>query len=166
MEYTSKNVGNAALTTGIIGTSLGAINGAGGLAGILGIGPKNTSTDPGDRPVTRYELGLIQEINAKDNEIVKLEAERYADNKAAALQAQVSEQAVFNATAVATMNGIAQQVAALQGITKLVIPNDNVAPGWGPAAVRPFPPFPYPYPPAPVVQNPTTGTTGTDAANG
>jgi len=33
MEYASKGVGNAGLTTGIIGTALGALNGAGGIIG-------------------------------------------------------------------------------------------------------------------------------------
>jgi hypothetical protein len=31
MEYASRAVGNAGLATGIIGTALGALNGAGGL---------------------------------------------------------------------------------------------------------------------------------------
>ena len=61
MEYTSKGVGNAALTTGIIGTALGAMASAGGLAGLLGINPQRPE-DPGDKPVTRYEMGLIQQI--------------------------------------------------------------------------------------------------------
>ena len=37
MEYTSRGVGNAALATGIIGTTLGALDGMGGLAGMLGL---------------------------------------------------------------------------------------------------------------------------------
>lgn len=166
MEYASKAVGTAALTTGIIGTSLGAIASAGGVAGILGLGGRQASADPGDRPVTRYELGLIQDINAKNDEIVGLKAAQYTDGKAAGLQAQISEQAVFNATAVATMGSIQQQVTALQGITRLYVPNENVAPGWGPAQVRPFPPFP-PFPPvntAPTVQG-STSTGGTDVAS-
>ena len=36
MEYASKAVGTAGLSLGIIGTSLGALAGAGGLAGWLG----------------------------------------------------------------------------------------------------------------------------------
>lgn len=40
MEYASRAVGNAGLTTGIIGTALGALNGAGGLD-LLNIGPRN-----------------------------------------------------------------------------------------------------------------------------
>ena len=60
MEYASKAVGTAGLSLGIIGTSLGALAGAGGLAGLLGIRP-GSGGDPGDRPVTRYEMGLISE---------------------------------------------------------------------------------------------------------
>lgn len=36
MEYASKGVGTAALTTGIIGTTLGALEGVGGISGLLG----------------------------------------------------------------------------------------------------------------------------------
>lgn len=55
MEYASKGVGTAALTTGIIGTTLGALEGVGGISGLLG----NRNMSDGDRPVTRYEMGLI-----------------------------------------------------------------------------------------------------------
>ena len=39
MEDASKAVGTAGLSLGIIGTSLGALAGAGGLAGLLGVRP-------------------------------------------------------------------------------------------------------------------------------
>lgn len=129
MEYTSRGVGNAALTTGIIGTSLGAINSAGGLAGILGVSPKGNvpPPDPGDRPVTRYEMGLFKEIAEKNDEIVLLKANQYTDNKAGVLQAQISEQAAWNAAATATMGNIAGQIQQLFGITKLMVPSVNIA---------------------------------------
>lgn len=158
MEYTSRGVGNAALTTGIIGTALGAVNGAGGLAGILGVGPKAQATDPGDRPVTRYEMGLFKELAEKDNEITLLKAKAYTDAKDAGIQA-------WAAGANATLGFMGQRIQELYGITQLVVPNANVAPGWGPAAVRPFPPFP-PFPPVvpPVADTgtstPATTTTG------
>lgn len=38
MEYASRAVGNAGLTTGIIGTALGALNGAGGIGEFIGAG--------------------------------------------------------------------------------------------------------------------------------
>lgn len=155
MEYASRGVANAGLTTGIIGTALGAINGAGGLAGILGVGPKAQSTDPGDRPVTRYEMELIRESAKKDDEIVLLKANQNTDNKLAEVHAYI-------AGATATTGFMAQQIQQLYSITQLVVPNAHVAPGWGPAAVRPFPPFP-PYPPVtpPTDAAGTTTTTGT-----
>lgn len=162
MEYTSKGVGNAALTTGIIGTSLGALSSAGGLAGLLGFGQKGAASgDTGDRPVTRYEMSLFKEIADKNDEIVLLKSEKYADGKAEALQAEISQNAAWSAGVTATMGFMATQIQQLFGITQLVVPNGNVAPGWGPASVRPFPPFP----PAPVVTPPaeaaSTATTTT-----
>ena len=140
MEYASKAVGTAALTTGIIGTSLGALTGAGGLAGLLGIRPAGGG-DPGDRPVTRYEMGLISEIN-------ELKAEKYADARANGLQAQISQQAVWNATQEGVLRCQAQQLQQLYSLTQLTIPNGNVSPGWGPVTVIPTPPPVVPVAPA------------------
>lgn len=153
MEYASRGVANAGLTTGIIGTALGAINGAGGLAGILGVGPKAQSSDPGDRPVTRYEMGLYKELSEKNDEIVLLKANKHTDDKLADVHAYI-------AGATATTGFMAQQIAQLYSITQLVVPNAHVAPGWGPAAVRPLPPF-QPYPPVtPPTTESTPATTG------
>lgn len=128
MEYTSRAVGNAALATGIIGTSLGALSGAGGLAGLFGFGPRPLPPDPGDKPVTRFEMGLYKEISEKNDEIVLLKANQYSDNKDIGLQAQISQQVAWNAGATATMGCLAQQIQQLQGITKLMIPEANIAP--------------------------------------
>ena len=133
MEYASKAVGTAGLSLGIIGTSLGALAGAGGLAGLLGFRPAQGG-DPGDRPVTRYEMGLISENN-------QLKAQQYADMRANGLQAQISQQAVWNATQEGVLRCQAQQLAQLYTLTQLTIPNDNVSPGWGPAAVVPVAPI-------------------------
>lgn len=161
MEYTSKGVGNAALTTGIIGTSLGALSSAGGLAGLLGLGQRGTgSGDPGDRPVTRFEMELYKEIADKNDQITLLKAEKYADGKADGLQAQISQNAAWSAGVTATMGFMAEQIRNLYGITQLVIPNNNVAPGWGPAAVRPFPPFPPVPPVTPPAADATSTATG------
>lgn len=140
MEYASKAVGNAGLTTGIIGTALGAL-GNGGL-GILG------SRNPGDEVVTRYEAGLMNEISKKDQHIALLEADKYTDQKIADLydkvnmrfnvvEEQLSQQAVYNATANGTIACLQGQVAQLQSLTKLVVPNANVMPGWGNVNITP-----------------------------
>lgn len=133
MEYASKAVGTAGLTLGIIGTSLGALAGAGGLAGVLGVRPGNQGGDPGDRPVTRYEIGLISENN-------QLKAQQYADMRAYGLQQQISQQAVWNATQEGVLRCQAQQLAQLYTLTQLTIPNGNVSPGWGPVNIFPAPP--------------------------
>lgn len=141
MEYASKAVGTAGLSLGIIGTSLGALAGAGGLAGLLGIRP-NQGGDPGDRPVTRYEMGLITENT-------QLKAQQYTDMRANGLQAELSQQAVWNATQEGVLRCQAQQLQQLYSLTKLTIPNGNVSPGWGPVAVVPVEP-PVIVPPAEV----------------
>ena len=133
MEYASKAVGTAGLSLGIIGTSLGALAGAGGLAGLLGLRPGDRQNgDPGDRPVTRYEMGLITENT-------QLKAQQYTDARANGLQAQIGQQAVWNATQEGVLRCQAQQLAQLFGMTRLTIPNANVSPGWGPVDVYPNP---------------------------
>lgn len=151
MEYASNAKGNAALTTGIIGTALGAMASAGGLAGILGVKPQ--STDSGDRAVTRYEMGLIQE-----NTLLK--ANQYTDGKIEGVNQALAQQAVHNAASDGMIQMIQGQVYQLFGLTKLVVPNSNVAPGWGPAFVVPG------VPPVPTIQTtpPTVSSGGTTAA--
>ena len=55
MNYASKGVANAGLATGIIGTSLGALNALGGMGALTGvIGPRGTCSE--DHTINRYEL--------------------------------------------------------------------------------------------------------------
>lgn len=64
----------AGLTTGIIGTGLGALN-SGLLGNLFGGGcAENTA-------VTRYELGMEKELAAKDSEISLLKSNIYGDQK-------------------------------------------------------------------------------------
>ena len=82
--------------------------------------------------MTRYEMGLISENT-------QLKAQMYADARANGLQQQISQQAVWNATQEGLIRNQAQQLAQLYSLTKLVIPNGNVSPGWGPVVVEPVP---------------------------
>jgi len=140
MEYASNAKANAALTTGIIGTSLGAIASAGGIANILGIKPgmTNSSTSDGDRPVTRYEMGLIQMSNNKDNEITLLKSQQYTDKAMFGVQAQLGQQTAWNATQQANLGFLQAQVNDALSISKRFVPNANIAPGWGPTVVEPL----------------------------
>lgn len=142
MEYASKGVAEAGLTTGIIGTALGVLNN-GGLPNIFG---GNTSSE--DKAVTRYEAGMMAELAKKDQHIALLEADKYTDQKIADLyekmnnrfigvEQQINTQAVWNATQIGTIGCIQNQIAQLQGLTKLVVPNANVMPGWGNVTITP-----------------------------
>lgn len=145
-EFASKGVAGAGLGTGIAGLSLGVLNAMGGcglLSGLTG-GCRNG----GDAVVSRYELGLVQEIAGKDARIGLLESQVYVDQKLTevykdlnaqvnAIQAQLSQQAVYNATLNGTVSCIQGQIAQLQSLTKLVVPNTSVCPGWGSVNVTP-----------------------------
>jgi hypothetical protein len=159
MEYTSKGVGNAALTTGIIGTAGAALNmisNAGGLGSLLG-GRRMSPADhdPGNQFVTRHELDLIREINSRDMQIASLQANSYTDKSAQVLQAQIGQQAVWNATQQSTMQCLQSQIAQLQNMTKLGVPGNNIIPPY------PAPPFMDPLTYANMVAATKTNTTAT-----
>lgn len=145
-EFASKGVAGAGLGLGIAGTALGLLNGGAGLLGAnVGCCSENT-------PVNRYELHLTQEIAAKDARIGLLEADKYTDEKLTEvykdLNGQISalreaqnavntQQAVYNGTMNAAIGCIQGQVTQLMGLTKLVVPNASVCPGWGAVSVKP-----------------------------
>ena len=143
-EFASRGVGAAGLTTGIIGTSLGALN-----SGVLGNVFGNAAHKcPENSGVNRYELGLQQRIAALESGIALrdaniyndskiLETYKYFDGKIEAINARLAEQAVFNATQTAAMNCMGGQIAQLFALTKLVVPNSSVCPGWGNVTVTP-----------------------------
>lgn len=138
MEYASNAKANTGVALGAVGTGLGVLSGAGGLANLLGIGPKpGAPADPGDRPVTRYEMDLIREITAKDTELAVFKANKYADLKSDALQAQINQQAVWTAGATATMGFMNQQIQQLFGITKLGVPESSITLPATPATATP-----------------------------
>ena len=141
MEYASKAVGNAGLATGIVGTALGALNGSNGLNLF---GPRHES----DEPVTRYDANMMRELMEKDRQIALLEADKYTDQKFAdfadridkrfaAVEQQIGAQAVWNATQTGTLACLQNQIAQLQSMTKVVIPNASIMPGWGNVTVTP-----------------------------
>lgn len=132
MEYTSRGVGNAALATGIIGTTLGALDGMGGLTGIFG--NRRPPIDPGDRPVTRYEMDLIKDAISKDNEIALLKANKYTDQVNAGIQGQIAAQNAWNAAQTVNIQNIQ---SILGQVVKPFVPNYALSPGYGFAQVYP-----------------------------
>ena len=137
-EFASHGVANAGLTTGIIGTALGVLNG--GLGNILNTGNGNCNHVCSENmAVTRYELGQEQRIAQLESQIALRDANIYSDQKLVevykdlsarinGLEDIVNAQAVYNATNTATINCIQGQVAQLFGLTKTIIPITNVCP--------------------------------------
>lgn len=137
MEYASKGVANAGLTTGIIGSALGAMN-SGILPGLFGGGNCGCSENMG---VNRYEAAQNAKIAELETEIKLRDANIYTDGKLGALRDYVEhrfdrvehelcDQKVYNATLNGTVSCISGQIAQLQSLTKLVIPNASICPGW------------------------------------
>lgn len=156
-------VGSIGGYIGGIATLAGAMGGCNG--GFLGNLFGNNCHVPlcsENTPVTRYENGLVQEIAKKDSENSLLRAQVYSDQKLveayADLQRQIKEvavevrankdaqtdvnmqQAVYNGTNTATISCIKGQVDELLGMTKRVIPNGSVCPGWGEVGIQICPP--------------------------
>ena len=101
-----------------------------------------------DHCVNRYEAGQAARIAELETEVKLRDANtytdgklldlyKYVDGKFACIEGQIGQQAVYNATNTATINCISGQVAQLMALTKLVIPNGSICPGWGNVTVTP-----------------------------
>ena len=135
-EFASNGKGNAALTTGIIGTSLGGLLALGN--GMLnGLGRTGCCNE--DHFVNRYEMQKDQEIARLETENALLRSNTYADQKNIEMykyidgrfrefEQAIAQQAVYNATNTSTIACLQNQVACLQALTKVVIPATSVCP--------------------------------------
>lgn len=139
-EFASKGVAGSGLGLGIAGTALGLLNG--GLGNILG------GCAESNQYINRYELELENKIVTKDSEIALLKSNIYTDqkiadvyerlnNKISGVESAVNTQAVVNASMTGVINCMQGQIAQLQGLTKLVVPNTSVCPGWGNVTITP-----------------------------
>lgn len=174
MEYSSNAKGNLGVTLGAVGTGLGLLDGGASLLGrMLGGGVNGANVSSDDKPVTRYEMGLIKDSIGQSIENSYLRGQLETAAKFDGVQRQLADQLAFNATVSANTNAVAAQTAELRQsfdrLTRVFVPNDNVAPGWGNANVQPAPPLPpYPYfpffPPFPPVV-PTPQSSGAETTS-
>ena len=151
MEYTA---GRGTTALGIVGTVLGSIGTAGVLGGgnLLGANAAPGCMNPENMPVNRYEMSQAQRISQLESEVALRDASiyvdgklndfrNYVDGKFAAVNGELRDVAVYQASNTATVGCIAQQVAGIQGvlasITKTVVPNTAVCPGWGNVTITP-----------------------------
>ena len=153
----SRGVANAGLATGITGATLGVVN---ALAGLGSATVARTSVhDSDDHFVNRYEMNLVRELQNKDTALAISESEKYTDKKMVevynALNAQdkairadvaanyrefrdfTDQQSTYNGVNTATLGCMKNQIDQLLGLTKLVIPNGSICPGWGAVEVKP-----------------------------
>lgn len=154
-EFASKGVAGAGLGLGIAGTALGILDGLGGLGG-LALGNRAATAAAvcsENTAVNRYELDQNRTIAEKDMEIAYWRGQDETNRKISdaysklesriiGLSAEVRankdeqsginlQQAVYNGTNTAALGCLQNQVNALLGMTKMVIPNTSVCPGWG-----------------------------------
>lgn len=145
-KYASKGVAGAGLGLGIAGTALGLLQGN-GLNGILG-GWGGNCANSDSMPVTRYDAGKDARIAELETEVKLRDANIYTDSKLndlrnyvdarfAGVNDKLCAQAVHNATNDAVLGCMQGQIAQLMGLTKLVVPNTSVCPGWGNVTITP-----------------------------
>ena len=138
MEYASRGVANTGLGFGIAGTALGLLGG--GSALLNGWNPRYADGCCSENHVvTRYEAEQAGRIAQLEGELANKNAEiytdkkslelyQYIDNRLRGVEGQLAQQAVYNATNNGLIGCLQNQVAALQGMTKTVIPDGNICP--------------------------------------
>ena len=134
----SQGVAGAGLGLGIAGTTLGLLSG--GFNNILGNGANRANCDD------------TRKISALESEIAMLKAEKYTDSVGTGVYAELNKKytelaqfiaqldkqtAVFEAVNAERIGCLANRVSAIEALTKLVVPNSSVCPGWGNVTITP-----------------------------
>ena len=145
--------GRGTTALGIVGTILGSIGTAGTLGGGLLGGNGYACSE--NMPVNRYELEQEQKIAKLESQVALRDANTYSDQKLlevykyfdgelkeirAGMCASDKAQAVINAKFESGFAILNTQVGSISttiaNLTKTVIPNSSVCPGWGTVAVQ------------------------------
>ena len=161
-HVTSQGQGSLNTVLGALGTA--SFLGLNGNNILGGLGRNNCSNgcsgiDAHSVPISRYEANMMQELAAKDAKIGLLESQVYVDQKLTDVTTYLmgeikslanevrankdaqcvinQQQAVYNGVNTATLQCMQNQISQLMGITKLVVPNSSVCPGWGDVNVTP-----------------------------
>lgn len=146
-EFASRAVSNTGLGLGIAGTALGVMN-SGGLGNILGGMGCGQNQCGANAYVNRYEAEKDARIAALETEVKLRDANfytvsemgklrDYVDSKFDKVEGKLCEQMAYNAANNATIGCISAQVQQLFGLTKLVVHNSSVCPGWGDVTITP-----------------------------
>ena len=121
--------------TGVVGTALGGFAAVVGTAALVWAAMKGQNGGNGncqDKPVTRYELGLVQENNALRAEKAKLESQIYTDAKFesinTATQASIAAQQRVNDAIMASVKTLGAQAEQFAGLTQTILSPRAIAP--------------------------------------
>jgi hypothetical protein len=141
MEYENKYA-----SKGVAGTALGLGAGAlgvellrGGLGGLFN-GGCNPACEA-DHFIDRYDAAQSARIAELETEVKLRDANTftmgemnklrdYFDSRMNHVEHELCDQRVYNATNTATISCIQAQVAQLASLTKVVVPNSSICPGW------------------------------------
>ena len=135
-HYASRGVGGTALGIGIGALGLEVLRG--GLGGLFG---NTTGCCSDDHMVNRYESAQSARIAELETEVKLRDANtftlgemnnlrNYVDGRFGAIEHELCDQRVYNATNTAAISCIQGQIAQLASLTKVVIPNASICPGW------------------------------------
>lgn len=149
-QGTFNSVGAGAGILSFLGLNAPGIFGGMGYAGPYARSGAVEVVTSDDKPISRYEAAMMDNLAKKDAEIAQLKADKYTDEKMVevtkyvdgkieALAAEVRsnkeeqsainlQQAVYNGTNTATIQCMQGQVAQLLSLTKLVVPITSVCP--------------------------------------
>ena len=141
-EYASRGVANAGLTTGIIGTAGVGLSLLSNLLNANGGCCMNSD----NMAVNRYEAAQSARIAELETEVKLRDANTYTlgevgklrdymEHKFDRVERELADQRVYNATNTVTIGCIQNQVAELLNLTKRVVPNGSICPGWGDVTV-------------------------------
>ena len=138
-HYASRGVGGTALGIGIGALGLEVLRG--GLGGLFGNTTTGTCGCNEDHYVNRYEATQNARIAELETEVKLRDANtftmgemnnlrNYVDGRLGVIEHELCDQRVYNATNTAAISCIQGQIAQLASLTKVVIPNASICPGW------------------------------------
>jgi hypothetical protein len=134
----SQGVAGAGLGLGIAGTAGWLLNG--GFGNLFGNNNAN------------MQCHDTREISALQSKIAKLESEKYTDGVGTGVYAELNKKYVELAQFIAALDKqtavaeainaerltcLSNRVSSLEALTKLVVPNSSVCPGWGNVTITP-----------------------------
>lgn len=145
MEFASRGVANTALGLSIGSGVLSLMNG--GLGNILGVNSCAVGCNE-NMPVNRYEADQQAKIAKLESDLALRDATAYVlgetgklrdyfETKLDRIECQLSDQKAYNAANNAALGCINGQIAQLFSLTKIVVPNTSVCPGWGEVTITP-----------------------------